>query len=302
MTDSAKTAHAQTPASANAVEEFGQKIISDDFAAAKLLLQAAKAEEGLQARFADILMIEIETRLEAADLAGAEKCLALLRSCAPDRVAEACLWLGDYHLSELAQCLSAGGIASFGKPLERLLAYAPHRKEEAYGLVGQYFMQKLKRAMNERKGDAAELNALREILRYAPHRKEEAYHLFAERCLDEMNEHLLDNDKEYAKLALAGFLKYAPGRKAEAMAIWERHLEAAKERKLYGILGVERTATDEEIKLAYRKLAKALHPDVNVGNAAAEEQMRHVNAAYTILGEPALRAQYDQRGDRRERR
>ncbi|MDE1798659.1 MAG: J domain-containing protein [Candidatus Micrarchaeota archaeon] len=78
-------------------------------------------------------------------------------------------------------------------------------------------------------------------------------------------------------------------------------MEAAKERKLYGILGVERSASGEEIRLAYRKLAKELHPDVNLDNPSAAERMKHVNAAYTILGDPELRARYDQRGDQRER-
>ena len=75
---------------------------------------------------------------------------------------------------------------------------------------------------------------------------------------------------------------------------------AAKQRKLYDILGVERSATEEEIRAAYRQLAKKLHPDVNLDNPGAAEQIKHVNAAYTILGDPELRARYDQRGDRKD--
>jgi len=51
----------------------------------------------------------------------------------------------------------------------------------------------------------------------------------------------------------------------------------------YEVLGVSRDATDEEIKKAYRKLAKQYHPDVNPGNKQAEEKMKEVNAAYDAI-------------------
>ncbi len=58
----------------------------------------------------------------------------------------------------------------------------------------------------------------------------------------------------------------------------------------YEVLGVPTTATDDEIKAAYRKLAKKYHPDLNGGSAAAEAKMREINEAYNILikhkGEP----------------
>ncbi len=64
----------------------------------------------------------------------------------------------------------------------------------------------------------------------------------------------------------------------------------------YAILGVSRTATQEEIKKAYRRLALKYHPDKNPGDAEAEERFKEVNEAYHVLGDPAKRAQYDRFG------
>jgi len=61
----------------------------------------------------------------------------------------------------------------------------------------------------------------------------------------------------------------------------------------YTLLGVPKTATDKEIKSAYRKLAKKLHPDVNPNDAAAEAKFKEVTAAYNLLSNPDLRKQYD---------
>jgi DnaJ-class molecular chaperone len=62
----------------------------------------------------------------------------------------------------------------------------------------------------------------------------------------------------------------------------------------YKVLGVARTASDEEIRRVYRKLAKELHPDLNPANAAAaEERFKKVSAAYDIVGDPEKRKQYD---------
>ncbi len=62
----------------------------------------------------------------------------------------------------------------------------------------------------------------------------------------------------------------------------------------YKVLGVARDAPDEEIRRAYRKLAKQLHPDVNPSNSSsAEEKFKKVSAAYDIVGDPEKRKQYD---------
>jgi curved DNA-binding protein len=68
------------------------------------------------------------------------------------------------------------------------------------------------------------------------------------------------------------------------------------ERDLYDILGVSRTASAEEIKKAYRKLAKKYHPDVNPGNKAAEEKFKEVTAAFEVVGDPKKRSLYDEFG------
>ena len=62
---------------------------------------------------------------------------------------------------------------------------------------------------------------------------------------------------------------------------------------LYSVLGVKRSATNDEIRRAYRKLAKDLHPDQNRGNSKAEEQFKRVSAAFSILGNPDKRKRYD---------
>jgi molecular chaperone DnaJ len=67
-------------------------------------------------------------------------------------------------------------------------------------------------------------------------------------------------------------------------------------RDYYEVLGVPKTATDEEIKKAYRKLATKYHPDKNPGDKTAEEQFKELGEAYEVLSEPQKRAAYDQYG------
>ena len=67
-------------------------------------------------------------------------------------------------------------------------------------------------------------------------------------------------------------------------------------KSLYETLGVSSTASADEIKKAYRKLARKYHPDVNK-DPKAEEKFKEINAAYEILSDPQKRAKYDQFGD-----
>ncbi len=68
------------------------------------------------------------------------------------------------------------------------------------------------------------------------------------------------------------------------------------ERDLYDVLGVPRTATPDEIKKAYRRLARKYHPDVNPGDKRAEEKFKEVTAASEVLSDPKRRALYDEFG------
>lgn len=68
------------------------------------------------------------------------------------------------------------------------------------------------------------------------------------------------------------------------------------QRDLYEILGVPRTASADEVKKAYRKLAKQYHPDVNPGNRQAEEKFKEVSAAFEVLSDAKRRKLYDEFG------
>lgn len=68
------------------------------------------------------------------------------------------------------------------------------------------------------------------------------------------------------------------------------------EQDLYKILGVDRNATQEEIKKAYRRLARRYHPDVNPGNKEAEQRFKEISMAYEVLGNEEKRRLYDEFG------
>jgi molecular chaperone DnaJ len=70
----------------------------------------------------------------------------------------------------------------------------------------------------------------------------------------------------------------------------------SEKRDYYEVLGISKTADDGEIKKAYRSLAKKYHPDVNPGDATAEEKFKEVNEAYAILSDADKRAAYDSYG------
>ncbi|HET6510576.1 MAG TPA: DnaJ domain-containing protein, partial [Candidatus Kapabacteria bacterium] len=70
----------------------------------------------------------------------------------------------------------------------------------------------------------------------------------------------------------------------------------AVQRDYYEVLMVEKSATAEEIKKAYRKLAMQYHPDRNPGDAAAEEMFKEAAEAYEVLSDENKRARYDRFG------
>src|SRR5881398_1179264 len=65
----------------------------------------------------------------------------------------------------------------------------------------------------------------------------------------------------------------------------------------YSVLGVERQASDDEIKKAYRKLAMQYHPDRNNGAKDAEEKFKEITEAYDVLRDPQKRAAFDRYGE-----
>lgn len=70
----------------------------------------------------------------------------------------------------------------------------------------------------------------------------------------------------------------------------------AEKRDYYEVLGIDKSASSDEIKKAFKKLAKQYHPDLNPGDANAEQMFKDVNEAYSVLSDPDKKAKYDQFG------
>src|ERR671913_752351 len=66
------------------------------------------------------------------------------------------------------------------------------------------------------------------------------------------------------------------------------------EKDYYRVLGVSDTASQKDIKSAYRKLSRKYHPDANPGDSAAEERFKEVSAAYDVVGDSDKRKEYDE--------
>ena len=79
-----------------------------------------------------------------------------------------------------------------------------------------------------------------------------------------------------------------------------RYNTVAMARDFYDVLGVSRSASDKEVRRAFRRLARKYHPDVNPGDTSAEERFKEINRAYEVLSDADKRKKYDRYGERWE--
>src|SRR5437773_10886367 len=86
------------------------------------------------------------------------------------------------------------------------------------------------------------------------------------------------------------------GRQGHAPPLRYIGIVAVEYKDYYKILGVPKTATEKDIKAAYRKLARKHHPDVNKNDPKAEARFKEINEANEVLSDPAKRQRYDQLG------
>ena len=70
-----------------------------------------------------------------------------------------------------------------------------------------------------------------------------------------------------------------------------------EKRDYYEVLGVSKSTDEQDIKKAYRKKARELHPDANPGDPEAENQFKEVSRAYEVLSDPDTRSRYDRFGE-----
>ena len=70
----------------------------------------------------------------------------------------------------------------------------------------------------------------------------------------------------------------------------------AEKRDYYEVLGLQKGASEDEIKKAFRKMAMKYHPDKNPGNKEAEEKFKEINEAYGVLSDPEKKSKYDRFG------